>query len=223
MKLPKTDSAEGLAALVEEIGILPFFRTEIEGFSIEELTPPELWFTGEEGPWEWKGPVIRMAHCAYGKFLRGRAAYISSSLFPDFANYRRDGYDYDSRMDEGIARAREIPLMQALWKRNSLLTREWKACVCFSKEDRRAFEPSLTHLQMQCYVLTEDFEYAIDGKGNPYGWGLARYTTPERFFGEDFRAKAYSVQPSVSYERLFGRLRSLFPNASEAKIEKLLG
>lgn len=27
---------------------------------MEEHTPPELWFVdGVEGPWEWKGPVIR--------------------------------------------------------------------------------------------------------------------------------------------------------------------
>ena len=136
MELPKLTSAEDLAELVEEIGFLPFFRSGIEGFSVEECTPPELWFTDEEGPWEWKGPVIRSTHCAYGKFFRGKAMYISGRLFPNFANFRRDGYDYDARMDEGLARHVDVPVMQALWREPSLVSKQLKTRACFSKESR---------------------------------------------------------------------------------------
>ena len=73
MELPELHSAEDLAALVEEIGFLPFFKNGIEGFSVQEHTPPELWFSDLEGPWEWKGPVIQTARCAYGKFYKGKA------------------------------------------------------------------------------------------------------------------------------------------------------
>ena len=51
MRFGKLRSAEDIVALVKEIGFLPFFRNNIEGFSVEECTPRELWFTGEEGPW----------------------------------------------------------------------------------------------------------------------------------------------------------------------------
>ncbi len=47
---------------VVESGFLPFFKNDIPGFSVEERTPPELWFSddeGKEGPWEWKGLVVR--------------------------------------------------------------------------------------------------------------------------------------------------------------------
>ena len=61
-------SAADIVALTNEWGFLPFFENGIPGFSVEELTPKELWFASDvDGPWEWKGPVIRASGCAYGK------------------------------------------------------------------------------------------------------------------------------------------------------------
>ena len=58
-------SQEKLEELIQEWGFLPFFLNRIEGFSIEEHTPKELWFTDEQmaGPWEWKGPIISNWQC----------------------------------------------------------------------------------------------------------------------------------------------------------------
>ncbi len=216
-------SAEDIAALVEKIGFLPFFRGEIAEFSVEEFTPPRLWFSDtEDGPWEWKGPVIRLARCAYGKFYKGKAMFISKEWFPDFANLRRDGYDYDARMDEGIARRRDTYLMAELMKEPSLLGKELKARVCFTDERKKGYEGSLTHLQMMAYITTADFEYARDRYGKPYGWGLARYATPEAFFGEDFCRAAYKRTPQESYARMAAHLKELLPQASEAQISHIL-
>ena len=60
-------SSDDLEAKVIEIGFLPFFHNSVKGFSIQEMVDPRLWFSDEEGPWEWKGPVIRNMNCAYGK------------------------------------------------------------------------------------------------------------------------------------------------------------
>ena len=223
MQFPTLRSAQELANLVEEIGFLPFFRNEIEGFSVEECTPSALWFTDDEGPWEWKGPVIRMTHCAYGKFYRGKAVYIAKRFFPDFANVRRDGYDYDSRMDEGLARHRDVPIMQELWNVPSLISKELKMRVCFTEERKKNFDSSLTYLQMGCYVNIADFEYARSRDGKPYGWGLARYTTPEAFFGENFRIEAYKKQPKESYMALEAYLKRLLPHATEKQLARFLG
>ena len=63
---------DDLENAVMELGILPFFMNSIRGFSIDEHVDPGIWFTGNDGPWEWKGPVINDLKCAYGKFLRRR-------------------------------------------------------------------------------------------------------------------------------------------------------
>ena len=39
-------TAAELRRLVEELGFLPLFRGRIPGFSVEEMTAPEDWFSG---------------------------------------------------------------------------------------------------------------------------------------------------------------------------------
>ena len=173
----KTD----LAKMVDEYGFLPLFRNRIPGFSVEEHTAPELWFADNvDGPWEWKGPVIQETHCAYGKFFRGKAGFISREWFPDFANYRRDGYDMDALYDDGLARASDKAVYDILAGELSLLSKEWRRRSGIKK--RGEFDSVVTRLQMLGYVTTVDFEYSKDRYGRPYGWGVARYATPEQLF-----------------------------------------
>lgn len=58
--------------------------------------------------------------------------------------------------------------------------------------------------------------------GSPYGWGVAEYSTPEEFFGEDFTGRVYQKSPEESYQRIVDHLRSLFPDADENAIRKIL-
>ena len=70
-KLPMVKSAGELEALVMEIGFLPFFRGNIPGFSLEELTPPERWFKdGVEGPGAWRETAAENGPVGYGKLVR---------------------------------------------------------------------------------------------------------------------------------------------------------
>ena len=64
-------SIEEFLTTVEEYGFLPFFRNKIPGFSGEEMCPPELWFTEQDGPWDWKGPAAKSGRCIYGTFFGG--------------------------------------------------------------------------------------------------------------------------------------------------------
>ena len=222
--LPVFHSAGDIIALVNELGFLPFFRNDIEGFSIAECCPPHLWFSGEDGPWEWKGPIIRQSGCAYGKFYKNKAMFISREWFPDFANYRRDGYDYDSRMDQGIARHKDNAIMLEMMQRDGdILSKQLKAAVCQDKESRKSFDSSLTYLQMQCYLTTSDFEYMRDKSGKVYGWGVARYATPEALFGSDFKQKVYLSEPEVSKQKIIAHLKKILPRADEKQILKLVG
>jgi hypothetical protein len=72
-------------------------------------------------------------------------------------------------------------------------------------------------------VLVNDFKYMTDKYGREYGWGVAEYATPEKFFGEGFYEKTYCKEPEESYEKLFRHISGLFPNAKEADIRKVLG
>ena len=215
-------SSSDLSSLVDDIGFLPLLKNSIPGFSVEEHTPSELWFVdGVEGPWEWKGPVIQETGCAYGKFFSGKAGFISRRWFPDFANYRRDGYDFDARCDDGLARHQDKVVYDILLEYHSLISREWRMLSPFTK--RSEFDAIVSHLQMLCYVTTVDFEYPVDRNGNAYGWGLARYETPEEHFGSAFTDHVYSVKPEESEKRIASYLKTIVPEINEKQIRKITG
>ena len=224
MALPIVERSEELAALIDEIGFLPFFQSPVPGFSLKDCVPPALWFPDEgDGVWEWKGPVIRLSGGAYGKFFKGKAAFISREWYPDFANYRRDGYDFDAAYDDGLASFKEKKIYDALAEEGNLLSKELRRRSAFVGQAKSGYDATLTRLQMRGYITTTDFEYALDGKGNPYGWGIARYATPESHFGADFTDKVYVHTPEQSAQRILDHLEKLLPQATPAQLRALLG
>ena len=216
---------EDLLEAIERFGFLPFFSGSIPGFSLEEHAAADVWYSAADDTWkawDWKGPVIRESRCAYGKFFENKAVFISREWFPDFANYRRDGYDFDARFDDGLASFRDRELCELVDANAPVLSRELKRIGNYRKGGKKGFETSITRLQAQGYVLINDFVYAADKLGQPYGWGVAEYSTPERFFGGDFCSRVYRRTPEESYERLFQHLQALFPDADDAVIRKVL-
>lgn len=223
MTLPTIRCKEDLCEIIETYGFLPFFRNVIPGFSIAEACAPELWFSeGVDGPWEWKGPVIRETGCAYGKFFAGKAVYVSQKFFPDFANYRRDGYDYDARVDDGLARNRDARIMKVISENPSLLSRELKRASCPGDSAAKQFDANIVYLQMQTYITVVDFEYETDKHGKPYGWGIARYATPDIWYGESFRERVYAHEPEESLALLVDHLCTVLPGATESSVRRLL-
>ena len=223
MKTFALRGAEDMAALAEEWGFVPFFAGEIPGFSVEECCPPELWFAGEaDGPWEWKGPAARSGRCAYGKFFGGRAGLISREWFPDFANFRRDGYDFDARYDDGLASLKDKAVYDTVAGHGALLSKELRRLCNYRKGGNTGFDTVITRLQMQAYLTVGDFVYMQDKYGRPYGWGIAEYTTPEVQFGYDFVTSAYRRKPEESKARIAAHLASLLPGVQEKQILKMI-
>lgn len=223
MRIDRIDSLQALAERVEELGFLPFFRNEIPGFSIEEHTPARFWFSEtEDGPWEWKGPVASNGRCVYGKFFKGRAGFISLRWFPAFANYRRGGYDFDALYEDGFAAHKDKAVYDALQAAGSLLSRELKRRCGYGKDGGKGFDTVITRLQMRSYVSIADFEYQMDRCGRPYGWGVARYSTPEAQFGEALMEEAYRQEPEESRRRVYAYLREL-TGAEDRMLAKMLG
>ena len=223
VRLPTIHSKEELIALIKELGILPAFSNHIPGFSVEDCIDPAYWFPAEgEGFWEWKGPVIRESGFAYGKFFSGRAGYISPELYREFANYRRDGYDFDARWDDGLAAYGDKYLYDLVDQQGPLRSTLLKRLGGYGRDGRKGFDTAMNRLQGQCYVLIRDFVYAEDRHGRPYGWGLAEYDTPERRFGAAFTDAVYRRSPAESRARVLAHLEALCPGAPAAALEKLL-
>ena len=222
---------EDIIEAIKEYGILPFFSNEIKGFSIEENCDPKAYFNEEPGVWEWKGPVIQETKCAYGKFFQKKAAYVKKEWYYDLANYRRDGYDFDARVNDGLVNYNEEFLYNIIASRHSILSKTAKAIGGYVKprergkdswEPRKGFDTTITALQMKGYVVISDFDYEIDKKGEFYGWGIARYATSEEYFGKNFAKHCYKRTPEESYQRLYKHIKKI-TGADDLKIRRFLG
>lgn len=227
--------------MVVKMGFLPLFKNGVEGFSIEEMTPPELWFADDiDGPWEWKGPVARGGACAYGKLYGSKAGFVSLDWLPHLINWRRSVAPPFTPREEMV--------YNTLVARESMLSKEIKRECGFTAPrepqpfaasalnaaeralERRArrpqgegYETLITRLQMETYVIAADFEYLTDKRGHPYGWGIARYTTPELMFGPEAALACDGCTPQESRRRMLCHLASLLPQATEEQLLKIIG
>ena len=213
---------EDLIEAVQTFGFVPLFSNSIPGFSVEEHTAPEVWFTDQEGVWEWKGPVIRETGCAYGKFFEKKAAFVSRDWFPDLANWRRDGYDFDARYEDGLAAYQDKLLYDQLEANAPLLSSRLKQLGDFRRGGRRGFDGIMTRLQEQCYALICDFVYQTDRFGRQYGWGVGVYSTPEQHLGADFSRAVYQREPEESRDLVLERLSALCPGTPMEKLRRFL-
>ena len=213
---------DDLKNAVTELGFLPFFENSLTGFSIEEHVAPGIWFTNDDGPWEWKGPVINELCCAYGKFFEKKAAYISQEWFPDFANYRLNGYDFDARFEDGLVFHGDKTVYDLIDNNAPILSKRLKHMGNYRKGGKKGFDTIINRLQAQGYVLISDFKYMIDRYGNEYGWGVAEYSTPEHFMGTVFTDRVYERTPEESYEKIFDHFCRILPDADEDMIRKFL-
>ena len=210
---------------IDKVGFLPLFKNEIDGFSVEERTSERYWWSGdpEQDPWEWRQLIARSGLVAYGKFFGRKAGFISKAWFPHFANWRRDGYDFDSRWDEELASLRQKRIMDQFAAKDERYSFELKRLSGFGKEGEKNFEGTVTDLQMSGYLLIRDFRRRLNKRGLPYGWPISVYTTPEALWGYEYISSAYSVEPVQSGALVCQQVLKSFPAATEDTLRRVLG
>ena len=217
-------SVKELTSYINEVGFLPLFRNEIPGFSVEERTVGSYWWSGnkERDPWAWREIIAREGEIAYGKFFDKKAGFIAKEWMPYFANYRRDGYDFDARYDDELASNRSKKIMDLFDYEAQWYSYEIKKNAGFGKGGEKNFDGVMTELMMQTYLVMRDFRQKRNKKGEGYGWPVAVYAMPEQLFGYEHMASAYCEEPEVSRERIFQHIREVYPIATEKQIRKVL-
>lgn len=213
-----------LTDYINEVGFLPFFKCNIEGFSVEEMTASDLWWSGDpvEDPWEWRQVIAEQHSIAYGKLFQGKAGFISKEWFPVFAVYRRDGYDFDSRYEDGLASRKHKKIIDLLTEQDSLPSYLLKSSAGFGKEGEKGFEGAVNSLQMQTYILVSSFHRKRNKKNEEYGWSVADYTLSEKLFGEAYVRSAYHMDVNEAKDGVIRHLMKKLSNASVGDIEKLI-
>ncbi len=220
---------------INEVGFLPLFANEIEGFSAEEHVSPDYWWTGirEEDPWEWREIIAASHKVAYGKFFDQKAGFISLKWLPVFANYRRAGYDFDAAWDDGLANRREKLIMDMLTAKDDdgemtfpevdILSTELKKKAGFGKGGEKNFPGIMTGLQMKTYLVISDFRRRVNKRGEEYGMPVSIPLPPEAIWGYETVTAAYSEAPEISRERIAQRIKEQFPAATSEAIARMIG
>lgn len=234
-------TADELLDVIGEVGFLPLFDNDISGFSVENMTDASCWWCGDADvdPWEWRVTLSRTGKVAYGKFFGNKAGFVSRKWFPYFANFRRDGYDFDARYEDGRSDHREKLLMDLfvpsgtdMWDvkkdelesagcASELYTFEMKDKAGFGKGGEKNFEGILTRLQMETYLIAKDFRPRINKKGTEFGWAVAVMTPPEYLWGYKFVTGGYKETPEESFDKIVKHIGKHF-DSDEKTIRKIL-
>lgn len=207
-----------LTQFVNDIGFLPLFDVGVEGFSVEALTGGQWWTGLKDDPWHWRETAAAEGEILYGKFFQNRAGFVSKQWFPKFANYRRDGYDFDSRWEEGLETPRNQGIMERVWNQPRIMTSDIKKQV-----GKTGFEGALTDLQMKTYLIICGFDRKKNRFQEPYGWPIGVMDTPENAFGSDWATSAYNENPEKSFCDIVQHIEKMWPGINKCALERIIG
>ena len=191
---PVVRDPESMLDLIRQYRIVPFFSNPIPGYSIEEHTPLDCWFTEDNlGPWDWKIDVLQRGDIAYGKYLcGGKAAFATVEWYRELRNWRRTQEKYQPVGEQ-------VAVMEYLHEHGSVSIREIRHLLGVKKS---AADALITRLQMQCRVLTGDIQRVYRGADLHYnGWQVSSFCRPEDLFsGGDAPAAFGGIVPASLLE-----------------------
>lgn len=187
---------ESMLELIKAYGIIPFFENPVAGFSVEEHTPGQFWFTDEcLGPWDWKIECVQSGGIAYGKFLwGGKAAFATVEIYRELMNYRRSLPKY-------APSPQQQRILDYVGEQGSISIAEVRKLLGVKKS---VADTQIASLQNQTRLVTGDLKRVYHGEDLHYsGWQRASFCTPEALFDDDdirsfFGARAVAPTPFAS-------------------------
>ncbi len=218
-------SPDELLSWVHKIGFLPLFSNQIHGFSVEEHTVASDWWSGNPAsdPWVWRQILASDDSVAYGKFFDFKAGFVSRSWFPVLANFRRDGYDFEGMYEDGKLKHKAKQVMEALMPDENMYSKTMLSSDLHKQSGVvKAFETTLSSLQMQTFLIVNGFKQKRNKSGLPYGWHVAEITTPETKWGYE-EVNGIRERTEDSRDKIYKQILVYYPDTEDAYLDKVLG
>lgn len=206
------NSAHSMINVIREVGMIPFFKSPVRGWSIEELTHPDWWFysSDELGPWDWKVDAVREG-IVYGKYISRRASFATETLYRHLMNWRRSQAKYQvaegmackaATIDERLQEYLSPVLLSAIREHGTLDTSEIRSILeervspetrkkvgghmakyLIPKVTKQAVDFLMGFLDMGTWTVVGDITRVYRGRGCEYkGWQRNSITTPDALF-----------------------------------------
>lgn len=210
--------------LIKEYKLIPFFANPIPGYSVEEHTPADLWFTEENlGPWDWKIDCVQSGDVAYGKFLLGgKSAFATVDVYREILNWRRSLSKYQPN-------AAQLKVLEYMHEQGSISVAEVRKLMNMKKS---AADAMMSKLQLSTHVIIGDISRVFRGPELKYsGWQRCSFCSPEALFEElDFPFPGYtprtlksSLTPGESLEFLKEIIRNVCGDVPDKILMRMLG
>ena len=235
----RLESAESMVAAIRELGIVPFFKSPVPGYSIQEMTSPDHWFDSSDdlGPWDWKIDVVQSGDMAYGKFLNGgKAGFATVEWYAHLLNWRRSLEKYKPD-------ANELRILEVLRESGDIGSKDIRQLLGVKKGPA---DNVVAKMSQKTLLLVGDIQRVYKGPTLSYqGWQTCSFCTPEALFGGESAGvssdkgarKVYfggfspfsdenpldvKCSPEESRARLAEHIKTIVPAATEKAIARLL-
>lgn len=205
-------SPESMISAIQEIGIIPFSKNTIAGWSIQELTDPDFWFTTSDqlGPWDWKIEAVREG-IVYGKFIGRKSTFATVEFYRHLMNWRRSLPKYQipvggkfkaKSLDDKLMQIFSPTLLALIRERESLDSSEIRPLLeelvppearkrigghlekyLIPNIKKQAVDFLLQFLDMGTWTVVGDITRVYRGPNCEYkGWQKNSITTPDLLF-----------------------------------------
>ncbi|MGM9786046.1 MAG: hypothetical protein ACI3ZS_04345 [Candidatus Cryptobacteroides sp.] len=209
---PRIASAQSMIEVIRETGIIPFSRNRVRGWSIEEMTNPDWWFTTSDnlGPWDWKIDAVHEG-LLYGKFISRKSAFATEQMYRHLMNWRRSLPQYRvaeggrgrvETIDDRLQKYLSPTLLSAIREHESLETSEIRSLLektipletrkkvgghiekyLIPKVTKQTVDFLLGFLDMGTWTVVGDITRVYRGADCEYkGWQRNTVTTPDALF-----------------------------------------
>ena len=205
-------SPESMINAIQEIGIIPFSKNIVPGWSIQEITDPDFWFTTSDqlGPWDWRIEAVRQG-IVFGKFISRKSAFATIESYRHLMNWRRslpkyripvDGISEMNTLEEKFMGYLSPILLDSIRKRESFELSEIRPLLeelvpaetrkqigghlekyLLPNIKRQAVDFLIQYLDMGTWTVVGDITRVYRGPNCEYkGWQRNLITTPELLF-----------------------------------------
>lgn len=200
---------EDMISIIRTIGMIPFTKCTVPGWSIQEMTGHEFWFmsSDELGPWDWRIDAIHDGLIC-GKFLSQKTAFATEEMYRHLMNWRRSHPKYQvangakskaSTIDEKLHAYLAPTLLCAIREHESLESSELRLILeeripleirekiggyvgrqLIPKVKKQAVDFVMSYLDMGTWTVIGDITRVYRGPNCEYkGWQRNTITTPE--------------------------------------------
>lgn len=214
---------EEASQTIASLGILP-----LSGFipghpSLESLTAPSSWHTGDEtDPWHWRVRFASEGVAAYGRFLGSRPLLIARDVFPLVRCLLASPQSAQERYAAGLLARSTVQIYEIIQQRPGIEVRILrKEAGMQDKANKSAFDHALIALQNSADIVIAGVAENRNEQGNLSGWNGTCYILAEDWMAEHGITPLH-LPPSEAKTQLFASLTPRWDEQALAYLDKKL-